>query len=118
MASGMLVERMRVPLNKALDPEDFALWLGERGIWLRQAMFTHDHGEQFQPGHVYLLSVDSINVMNTAHMLLLDTRPSTRKLYDPELGNPEKKHYTTISEHDVYDFYELRDRSIKGYVML
>lgn len=124
MALGIQVEALGVPLENGLDFEDFGVFLAERGVWMRQGIVIDTKGERFQQGHVYLISVRSLNNLAADHVVLLDARgePTNSNprsgwiFYDPVQGMDGKKTYSWIDPGQVVDFVELRDRSTSGVI--
>lgn len=124
MALGSRVTDLGVPLSNALDPEDFGVWLAERGVWMRQGIIVDGHGETLRQGHVYLIGVRSQNIVCSDHAILADTRGeptnsnprSGWKFFDPVAGMEGKRAYRWADPGQIMNFCELRDRSITGHV--
>lgn len=118
MALGIPVAELGVVLSNGLEFDDFGVWLAERGIWLRQGIRNNNRGESFFNGSLYLVGVRSLNIVNSDHAVLLDTRAlatnanprSGWKCFDPNTGRDGKAVYTWVDEHVTLDFCELRVR--------
>jgi len=115
----MAVADLGVVLANSLDFDDFGCWLAERGIWMRQGVRINNHGEGYFDRGVYLVGVRSLNIVNSDHAVLLDTRGAATnsnprsgwKTFDPNAGREGIKAYTWVDEHVTLDFCELRQRS-------
>lgn len=111
-----------ISIERDYQPEQFAIWLAERGIWMRPlALQVYGRGERFVNGALYLVGVRSQNSVYTDHSLLLDTRPprlegegynerSGWKTYDPNTGREGKKTFEWVDEYYALDAHELRSR--------
>lgn len=116
MAFGIRVADLGVDLNCAYGPNDFGIWLAERGIWLRKC----DRGERMWGippfGDVYLVTVLSRNVIEQYHSVLVDTRGQRKSeyersgwvTYDPNKGREGKKHYDWVDENTAVEFSVLK----------
>lgn len=131
MALGIAVADLGVPLENGLNFEDFGVYLAERGVWMRQCVHMDGKGEAFQHGRVYLITVRSLNKINTTHAILLDARggPELKnydvgsaperngwKFYDPNVGREGKEVWDWVWECQALDFCELRDRGTSGVI--
>lgn len=124
MALGVPVADLGVPLENALDFDEFGVYLAERGVWMRQGIMLNTRGERFQQGGVYLIGVRSLNMVNSDHAVLLDARgqptndnrKSGWKFFDPNSGRDGKEVYNWVDECVALDFCELRDRSRWGVI--
>lgn len=111
-----------ISIERGYAPEQFAVWLAERGIWMRPlALQAYGRGERFVNGTLYLVGVRSRNSIYTDHCVLLDTRPprlegegynerSGWKTYDPNTGREGKKTFEWVDEYYALDAHELRSR--------
>lgn len=118
MAVGIPVGELGVPLDQAFGLLDFGVWLADRQVWLRYL----DRGERFRPGHLYLLSVRSLNNIGGDHAVLLDTRDCSCeppdagwcqhwRTLDPNEGIEGKKIYYDVNEYYAIKACELKDRA-------
>lgn len=125
MAVGIPVAEIGADLSRPLGFHQAAIWLAERGIWLRFGLRVGGYGETLQHGRVYLVGIHSLHNLGGEHALLLDTRGerlegegfnerSGWKTYDPNFGNEDKKFVDWIDEWGAVDFAELHQRNPRG----
>jgi hypothetical protein len=121
MAVGIPVAELGVDLKRAYNIDEAAIWLSERGIWLRIAPFWSGYGEKLRDGRLYLVGIRSLNKIGTDHCVLLDTRGEHKvgdgfhershwKTYDPNRGRDDAKFIEWVDEHAAIDFAELHQR--------
>jgi hypothetical protein len=115
-----------ISIDRSFGPETFAIWLAERGIWMRPTMNSaYGRGERIYQGSVYLVGVRSLNLVNADHSVLLDTRGprlegpnynerSGWKLFEPNAGREGVTAYDWVDEYVALDMHELRDRNCVG----
>jgi hypothetical protein len=119
MALGIPVANLGLPLERCYEPDAFGLWLAQRhGIWLRQRDIYRGRGERLWSRALYLCGVRSLNLVNSDHSVLLDTRAPRKeganytdrsgwKCFDPNQGREGLKLYTWVDEYSLLDVYEL-----------
>lgn len=117
MAIGEPVEKLGIRLDRPFGPRHYGVWLAERGIWMRPMVRADTRGELFMPGTVYLLCVRSLNMVNSDHAVLLDTRGeragagfaerSNFRFFDPNEGRPGLKAYRWVDENELTEAHEL-----------
>lgn len=101
-------------LDRALDFRDFGPWLAERGVWLRPMLLFQGVGERFHSGALYLVGVRSLNIKNSDHSVLLDTRGPRKEgpnynersgwlTFDPNQGREGKELYAWTDEYVTLD---------------
>lgn len=128
MAIGVPVAELGVDLDRPYGFEAAAVWLAERGIWLRVGLRIGNYGERLESQRLYLVGIRSQNKIGTDHAVLLDTRGdvltgpgnyerSHWKTYDPNMGREGKKWIAWIDELGLLDFAELiqRDRRFRQF---
>lgn len=115
MAIGVPVDQLRTNLERCTDFWHWGVWLAQRGVWMRRCR----DAEPLRAGELYLLGVRSLNIVNSDHALLLDTRhlhysihPCTtpQRLFDPCRGREGREAYSYICEDMVLEAWTLHDR--------
>lgn len=114
MAIGLPVETLGVELARSLDFPDFGVWLAQRGIWMQRCR----DGEPLRARELYLLGVRSLNMVNSDHALLLDTRHLASEnpchvpqfLFDPCRGREGRESYEYIYPDMVLEAWTLHEK--------
>lgn len=111
-----------ISLDRSLSEESFAVWLAERGVWMRPMVLHYGRGERLVNGTLYLVGVRSLNRVNSDHCVLLDTRPPRKvgdeyndrsgwQVFDPNRGREGPiEFYEWVDEYTALDACELRSR--------
>lgn len=120
MAIGVPVQEIGISLDRGSTFDDWGVWLARRGVWMRRGIRIDLYGEPFHNGSVYLIGTHSLNIVNSEHAVLLDTRGPRKegpnfnersgwKCFDPNFGREGINVYEWIDEYSTLDFCELRD---------
>lgn len=59
---------------------------------------------QTQWDNVYLLAVPSLNIKANLHSIILDTRHDAVKIFDPNMGKPNKNYYVLDEKENKTEF--------------
>jgi hypothetical protein len=104
MSVGVPVNEIGVDLTKPCPLELLAVWLAERGVWLRCGVWNSGRGEELIPGGIYLAIVRSSNIVGVDHAILVDTRTDPFGIFDPQLGKIDGLDKTKITA--IYEFFD------------
>lgn len=114
-----------ITVDRSLDEQSWAVWLAERGIWMRPMLVQYGRGQRLFNGALYLVGVRSLNTVNADHCVLLDTR-QPRKVgdqynersgwltFDPNRGREGVRLYDWVDEYVALDAHELKARDSLG----